>query len=91
MNTWRVTSSEEEAYQCHATVARAKEFQTPAKANQDDITEKLDNLFFDTMEVAAPQVQRLTLLEALKIMRRSRLMLLLQVILPCHLVFRWVL
>ena len=67
LNTWRVTASEEEAYQRRATVARAKELQTPAKATQSDITEKLDNSFFNTMEVMAPQVQTADLAGGLEV------------------------
>ena len=61
LNTWRVTATEDEAAQRRANLAKAKALQTPAKANPNDIVEKLDNLFFDTMEVTAPQVQTVDL------------------------------
>ena len=61
LNTWRMTASEDEADERRAALARAKALQTPAKANPNDIVEKLDNLFFDTMEVTAPQVQTVDL------------------------------
>ena len=60
-------ASEDEAAQRRATVARAKALQTPGKANPNDIVEKLDNLFFDTMEVTVPKDQTVDLAGGLEV------------------------
>ena len=67
LNTWRMTASEDEAAQRRAKLAKAKALQTPAKTNPNDIVDKLDNLFFDTMEVTAPQVQTVDLAGGLEV------------------------
>ena len=70
LNTWRMTASEDEAVQRRATVARAEALQTPAKSNPNNITEKLENLFFDTMEVTVLQVQTLDLTGGLEVYKK---------------------
>ena len=67
LNTWRMTASEDEAIQRRATVARTKALQTSAKYNPNSIGGKLDNLFFDTMEVTVPQVQTVDLARGLEV------------------------